>query len=320
MLPALTLVVLCSLPKTLFGPDTAGDVNAGSGSRAAPPVLLVKSASVRAVQEVADAFSEGCRVHVQQIYIGEGPTEVARARESFQSARVLVAVGQPAIELMVGVRAHVVYALAPDPPPGTIGTNNSAPPAQVFRTLLAIRPRTRRIAAIASERGAQRLLHAKAAARSLGIELVELSAADSGAAIRALRALFVPMAEEQEGVTAASPVDALWLGADPQLIDTQVLQFALQMQIQWQVPVIASTRQQVSFGALLAVDWPLEAVGKHLAWQVNQLLDDPAHIGEVAREHPGGAPDAVINAQAARRFGIPVDMLRHMPGWKVIER
>ena len=152
------------------------------------------------------------------------------------------------------------------------------------------------------------------------IELIELPAPDSAAAIRALRALFVPLAEESDGVAIPSPVDALWLGADPQLIDMQVLQFVLQMQIQWQVPVVASTRQQVHFGALLAVDWPLEAVGRHLAWQVNQLLEDPERVELVARDHPGGPPDVVLNAQAARRLGINVEALRHATGWKVIER
>lgn len=334
MLPALKLLLLSTFPMLIGSPEGSGESGSGSGRppqpttvapggnvriQPPPPVVLVKSASVRAVQEVADAFSEGCRVHVQQVYIGEGLAEHARVRELGRTARVLVAVGQPAIELMVGVRAQMVYALAPDPPPGIIGTNNGASPHQVFRSLLAIRPRTKRIVAISSERGSHRMAQARAAVRSLGIELFELSAENPGTAIRELRKLFVPMQEEPEG-TGASPSDALWLGADPQLIDTQVLQFALQMQIQRQVPVVAATRQQVSFGALLAVDWALEAVGRHLAWQVNQLLDDPLHVDLVSRNVPGGNPESVVNAHAAQRLGIPLEPLRHANGWKVIER
>jgi hypothetical protein len=317
-LTSLALAALVSLPKLLASPDGQGDPN--PGGRSAPPVILVKSAGVRAVQEVADAFGDACRVHVQQIYIGEGPTEVARAREIFQSARVLVAVGQPAIDLMGGVRARIVYALVPDPPPGAFGTDNSAPPYTVFRALLQLRPRTRRIATVSSERGGHRLAQARSAARSLGVELVELPAADPAAAIRALRTVFVPTPDDQGSPAPLSPVDALWLGADPSLIDTQVLQFVLQMQVLSQVPVVAATRQQVSFGALLSVDWPLEAVGRHLAWQVNQLLDDPNHADLVPRDHPSANPEAVINAQAARRLGINVEALRHAPNWKVVER
>lgn len=320
MLSASTLLALCCLPRLLWSPDPYGDPSVGASNRSPPAVILVKSAGVRAVQEVADAFIEGCRVHVQQISVGEGSSEVARARELVHSARVLVAVGQPALELLAGVRARVIYALAPDPPVGSIGTNNSAPPYQAFRALHQLRPHTRRIAAISSQRGANRLALARTAARSLGIELVELPAADSGAAIRALRTLFAPLPEEIERTGPATKVDALWLGADPQLIDTQVLQFVLRLQIQLKVPIVAATRQQVSFGALLTVDWPLEAVGRHLAWQVNQLLDDPDHVDLVSRNHPGTMPETVINAQAAHRLGIDVGPLRHAQGFMVIER
>ena len=45
--------------------------------------------------------------------------------------RVLVAVGQPAIEVVSGMRAHIVYALVPDPPAGAIGTNSIAAPSAV---------------------------------------------------------------------------------------------------------------------------------------------------------------------------------------------
>ena len=324
MLPPLTLLVLSTLPLLATGPSGPGNPGSGQGgSPAQPPaVVLVKSASVRAVQEVAEAFSDGCRVRVQQISIGEGQAEQARARELVLTARVLVAVGQPAIELMTGARGTIVYALAPDPPPGLIGTNNDATPYQVFRSLLMLlqQRHMRRIAAISSERGSHRIAAARSAARSLGIELVELSAESPGTAIRELRKLFVPMQEEPEGGNPIAPVDALWLGADPQLIDTQVLQFALQMQIQRQVPVVASTRQQVEFGALLAVDWDLEAVGRHLAWQVNQLLDDPQHVDLVSRPDPGGMPESVVNAHAAQRLGISVEGFRRLPYWKVIGR
>jgi ABC-type uncharacterized transport system substrate-binding protein len=231
---------------------------------------------------------------------------------------VLVAVGQPAVDLAAGARARIVYALVPDPPMGSIGTNSSAPPQTVFRAVLHALPHTRRIATISSERGLQRVLQARAAARSLNLELVELSASSSAAAIRELRELFVPIPDEQRAV-ARAPVDALWLGADPLLIDQQVLQFALQMQIRWKVAVVGATRQQVSFGALMAVDWPLEAVGRHLAWQVNQLLDAPEHLDLVAKDHPGGPPEHVLNAKAAKLLGIHVEGLRHV-GWKVIER
>lgn len=77
------------------------------------------------------------------------------------------------------------------------------------------------------------------------------------------------------------------------------------------------TRQMVSHGALLSVDWSPEAVGQSLAMQVNQILDDPNHF-EVNRDHPATAPDVTINRQAARRLGIRVDPALG-PGWRVLE-
>ena len=108
-------------------------------------------------------------------------------------------------------------------------------------------------------------------------------------------------------------------GADPQLIDSQVTHFLMEMQLKWKLPVLTCTRQQVISGALLAVDWSPEAVGRHLAWQVNHLLDDPEHLDSVMRDHPTAPPDIVVNAQTARRLGISLDQVRGMSGWKIYE-
>lgn len=325
MTPALALLVLVTLPQLLAAPDVGMDSGGGGGGapRTGPQVLLVRTPGMRAVQEVTEAFSEGVRVQFQQVSMGDSPSELARTRELAQSARLLVAIGQPALELLVGARAHIVYALAPDPPSGAIGTNTSAPPVQVFRALQQLRPKTHRILAISSERGHHRVMAARGAARSLGMELIDVSVTGGDAAIRALRELFLPSPEElirAGGPPSAGQVDAIWLGADPQLINMQVLQFVLRLQIQRGVPVIAATRQQVYFGAMMAVDWPPEAVGRHLAWQVNQLLHDPAHMELVARDHPSGNPEIVVNAHAARRLGIRLERARHNAGWKVVER
>ena len=77
------------------------------------------------------------------------------------------------------------------------------------------------------------------------MELIELPVSTGEGAIRALRELFLPAREEiaRTGhVASAAHVDAIWLGADPQLIDVPVLQFVLQLQIQRELPVIAATR------------------------------------------------------------------------------
>lgn len=320
---ALALLAVLTLPPLLAAPDIGPDPGGGGGYRSGPQVLLVRTPGMRAVQEVTEAFSEGCRVQFQQVSMGDNPNELARTKELAQSARLLVAVGQPALELLLGARAHIVYALAPDPPAGAIGTNTSAPPVQVFRSLQLMRPKTHRILAISSERGHHRVMAARGAARSLNMEIVDVAANGSDSAIRVLRELFMPSPEELHRAgqrPSAADVDAIWLGADPQLVDMAVLQFVLRLQIQRGLLVIGATRQQVYFGAMMAVDFPPEAVGRHLAWQVNQLLHDPAHMELVTRDHPLGNPETIVNGHAARRLGIPLARLRHNTGWKVIER
>ncbi len=359
-LSALPLLAIVTLPRLMGVPEGVPEQGGGGIGRAPPSVVVVKSGRLRAFQDLADAFQDNCRVPVQQLYIVDESSATGldrmRLQTAVQSARVLVAVGQPAIEVVSGVRAHIVYALVPDPPVGAIGTNNFAPPSLVFRAMTKLQPAIKRIGVVYSPRAAQRMERAREAARAQGIELVERVVHNSPEAIRAMHAMIdVRLQQEGQaspvatavvarpggGVRQAStggtappsvppalvpalpvpplPIEAMWVGADPQLIDTQVTEFLMQMQIEWQVPVLTCTRQQVLSGALLAVDWAPDVVGRHLAWQVTHLLDDPDHLDPVMRDHPSAQPDVVVNAQTARRLGISLDQVRGLAGWKIIE-
>src|SRR4051812_25349912 len=174
---ALTLLAVFALPKLMGVPEGTPDTGGGGSGRAPPSVVVVKSGHVRAFQDVADAFQDNCRVKVQQLYMVDGSGSPGQARErlqiAVQSARVLVAVGQPAIEVVTGMRAHIVYALVPDPPVGVIGTNSIAAPSAVFRAMAMLQPAIRRIGVVYSPRAIPRVLLARVAARTMGIELVE---------------------------------------------------------------------------------------------------------------------------------------------------
>ena len=95
--PALTLLAVFSLPKLMGVPDGAPDNGGGGSGRPPPSVVVLKSGRVRAFQDVADAFQDNCRVHVQQLYMRDGNSTPRPAREQLQvasqSARALVAVG-----------------------------------------------------------------------------------------------------------------------------------------------------------------------------------------------------------------------------------
>ena len=320
----LPLLGLCWLPLWLgvAAADT-GDHPGGPRNAPLPSVVVVRSGHVAAFQEVAEAFQDGCRVHVQQLQLGDGGV-LAVQRERLTAARVLVAVGQPAAEALAGMRAHIVYALVPDPPAGAIGSNSTAPPQDVLQALQRLKPDVKRVGVVYTQRVVTRMPAARQAAKALGLELVERPVSSGPEAISVINGL-VSSTPPQPGADGSGPVargpliDALWLGPDPLLIDSPVTYFLIQAQLMSRVPVIASTRQLVSHGALLAVDWSPESVGRHLAWQVNHLLDDPDHLEGVAREHPITPPEAVVNVLAARRLGISLNAVRGRPGWKFIE-
>lgn len=288
----------------------------GTSQRYVAPVVVIKTANVKVFQEVAEAFRDRCRVPVQFLNVHhEAADEMARVRDRVAGARLLVALGQPAAEILHGTRAHIVYSMVPAPPVGTVGTNSTAGPRDALAALHSLRPDIRTVGVIYTRHGLLKMPAARAAARAMGIELQEQLVESSPDAIRAVHNMSIGRSDSSGG--RHPKVDALWVGPDPLVVDMPLMQYLLTLQLGFRIPVLAATRQMVSHGALLSVDWSPEAVGQSLAMQVNQILDDPNHY-EVNRDHPTSAPDVTINRQAARRLGIRIDSALG-PGWRVLE-
>ncbi len=281
-------------------------------------VVVVKSGNVKAFQDVAESFRDRCRVPVIFTNLRhDSADEPARMREMVGGARLLVAVGQPAAEVLKGLRTRIVYALVPTPPAGigTVGTNSSVGPREALLTLRALKPDVHHVGVIYSRNGLTRMVAARAAARALGIELHDQLVETSADAIRAIHSL-VTGRSDQSG-NRFPKVDALWVGPDPLVVDMPLVQYLLTVQLTARVPVLAGTRQMVSHGILMSIDWSPEAVGQNLALQVNQILDDPNHY-ELLRDHPTSPPEIIINGPAARRLGIKLAPFVEQ-GWKVHE-
>lgn len=283
---------------------------------AAPPspseVVLLKRNGISAYGEVLDGFTDRSRLHVRHIGIEEGLGALGAAQERVGPARLAIAVGQAAVDVAAGTAAQIVYVMAPDAPDSAINADYDPPLEVLFKALLEVRPGARRVGVVVSRRGARRLQRARAAAQRLGLQLVERSAEDGAQAVRALRDL-----AELSG--AAGPaVDALWIGADPQLLTTPVFQYVLQLQLRTGLPVLAATRQQVRSGAFLAVDWAPRAVGYRLAAVVNLLLDGVSRPELSGREDPAGLPQVSINKLLAGKLGVDTEA-RRAAGWRVEE-
>ena len=313
----LVLGALTSLGLGAALPDGPVDGNGGGVvQRPSAPVVVVKSANVKAFQDVAESFRDRCRVPVFFINLKhESADEAARVREAVASARLLVAVGQPAAEALQGLRTRIVYAMVPSPPVGIVGTNSSVSPRDALAALRMLKPDIRHVGVIYSRQGLTKMVAARAAARALGVELHDQLIESSPDAIRAIHSLVWGRTDETSHRTPK--VDALWVGPDPLVVDMPLLQYLLTVQLSARVPILAGTRQMVAHGALLSVDWSPEAVGENLALQVNQILDDPNHY-ELNRDHPATAPDVIVNIGAARRLGIRLDHVMSL-GWKRFE-
>src|SRR5581483_10367647 len=170
----------------------------------------------------------------------------------------------------------------------------------LLKVLTLARP-IKKIATVFGPRSRVAATAAQKAADRLGLELRAVQVPGGPEAVRALHQL------------VTDGVQAIWLLPDADVITPQVFQYALTLQLERGLPLLAATRQQVHSGALLAVDFPPRASGHAAAQVVNRLLDGRA----------GGRPDhedmelfggatITVNSQAARRLGADLSALDKM--------
>jgi hypothetical protein len=256
--------------------------------RAAPSeVVLVKRGGVLAYEEVAEAFREGCRVHTRMVTFGdERPTIL-----HFGPSQLVITVGQEAFDMVRAPPGHVIASLAFHVPDDILGPPAAPAPELILQLLATARPGLRTIGTIYGKRSREVWKEARAAAKRLGIDLKGVEVADGPAAVRALRQL-------------VDQVQAIWLPGDPDVVEPQVFQFALQLQIERGMPVAAATQQQVHSGALLAVDFNPRDEGRRAAELANRLLDGDEINGNGADRLdllPGAR--MTVNRDVARRLG-----------------
>ena len=102
----------------------------------------------------------------------------------------------------------------------------------------------------------------------------------------------------------------MWLPGDSDVVTPQVFQYALKLQLERGLPLIAATRQQVHSGALMAADFSPRASGRIAADLANRYLDglsvDPAQLDLYS-----GAR-LTVNATVAQRLGADLPALSRM--------
>ncbi len=265
-----------------------------------PPrdVVLLKRAGITAYEEVSEEFGDRCRVRARVVSFGdEGALGV---RDGINRGDLVVTVGQEALDAVAGVGARVIPTLAFHTPHGLVGPPAAPTPELLLRVLATARPGIRVVGAVYGPRSLDMVQATAEAARRLGLTLLARPVTSGPEAVRALH----QMAERHA-------IHAIWLPGDTDVITPQVFQYALRLQLERGLPVVAATRQQVHSGALVAVDFSPRAAGRVAAELANRLLDGKT-IGEAGDVDLYGGARITVNATAARRLGVDTQPLLRM--------
>jgi hypothetical protein len=269
----------------------------GAAAESAPvDTVVVKRSGIAAHAEVAEEFAERCRVRTRVVNIDE---EHARSlRTGLHSSDVVLAVGQRALDAVVGTRAHVISALTLSPPESVVVADAIPPPELTLRALKAARPSVKRIVIVHGPRTDALVSGMTQPARDLGLTLVFARAGDGAQAVRELHRI----------VATPPGVDAIWLAPDIDVLSSQLLQYAISLEIQRMLPVAAVSRQQVKAGALIAVDADPRAVGRQAADLANRMLAGES-ASSLGAHGLTGSLELSVNGEVARRLGVDLAAL-----------
>ncbi len=267
-----------------------------SALAAEPPqeIVVVKRGDLTAHAQVAEEFVDHCRVRARVINLDRD--ELAPKLGPWPGA-IVVAVGERALDAAVGAR-YVISALAMAPRSGVLAAEALPPPELVLRALKAARPSLRRIAVVHGPMTDALMSELQRAAVLIGLTVVEARAASGPQALSELHRI--------AGVPGA--IEAIWLAPDPSVFTPQLFQYALQLEIEQMIPLVAVTRQQVKSGALLAIDADPRAVGRQAADLANRLLAGE-RLAAIAHSQRESAFDLIVNQDVARRLGVDVAAL-----------
>ncbi len=256
----------------------------------ATEVVVVRHSAVPAYQEAFDEFSERCRLPTRVVPLdssSSGPLD-----QRIGAARILVTFGQDALDATHGRRERRIALLAAYSQEGALLAPTTGTPTELLRALKIAMPRARTVGVIVGPRQEPWLVRATEAAQRSGLTMLIQRPTDGAAAVRALHKI-------------AGQIDAIWLPPDPDVISPQVFRYALQLQLERHIALVAATRQQVHSGALLAIDFPPRSLGRAAADVINRWVERP----QQDPQFPPLASTITVNRTAARRLSADLPAL-----------
>ncbi|OGQ87201.1 MAG: hypothetical protein A2512_09435 [Deltaproteobacteria bacterium RIFOXYD12_FULL_56_24] len=179
-------------------------------------------------------------------------------KKQLQGARLVVTIGDQALEFVRGLRGvPVIYLLAPSAPPSLpknfVGIEMRIQPSRQLAAINRALPKVRTIGVLYNPSKSGRW-----------VQEALLSPVNS------VQTMLFKKFDKQTGVPGAlqeltGKIDAYWLLPDPQLITPQVLGSLFEFSMRYRVPIISFSEKYLAQGAALAVTFDTADLGAQAA-------------------------------------------------------
>jgi hypothetical protein len=260
-----------------------------------PRVVVVRKPNLQTYEQTVEEFRGRVlgSVHVLPVRPDGAEalaTEIAAVRPS-----LIYAVGQLAYDQVRGLAGRPIivslafHRLRPEHPLAP----QRITPADVLPAFLLARRDLRLVGVLHGPDATAYVDEARGVAARRGLRLRSLLARTAAQAISQLR-------------TRSGGLEGLWLLPDLQLLQPQVLQYALVLQFRRRIPLMGATRRHTAQGALFAVDHDPSAIGREAALLANRILSaTPAATPRPVSQRP----QLSVNLATAQRLGVSASAL-----------
>lgn len=277
----------------------------GHAAGAGPDALAVVYPDIgqpyrKVFTEIIDGIEEQARQHVRGYPVAAN-ADFAELQATLKKngGKVVIALGRQGLQAAAAFdpsTSVVVGGVSSVPDTEKLrGISLTPDPALLFALLKALVPGVKRVFMVYSPQSQPMLKLARDAARSQGLELLALEAADLAAAVRRYESAFAG---------ADGRTDALWLPPDPITVEeSTVLPLVLKESWNRNVPIFSSSILHVKKGALFALFPNNFELGKELASMALGVLNGDNGRAGVA---PLRAVRTAFNTRTASHIGINV--------------
>lgn len=284
-------------PWTLAAAKPARTFLSGGGDRAA--IVVLRRSGVLPYEALIERFRSDLRTPIQVVGLDDEP---AQTSSMALRAKLFFAVGQHAHDWAVstGLQPLLQTFVYRAPSPSALNVSAIVHPDRVLEMIRGLIPKARSVFVLAGPSTRHLASVAQNAAKRFGIDVTTKTVPNAGAAIRALHD------------TVSAPVHAVWLLPDIDVLTSHVLRYAIAMQYRRGIPLIGATRYHVVRGALLALDFAPDHLGREAARIANRFLASRRQRKERPKRNKdlmglGKIPCRTsVNATAAQALRLPL--------------